>query len=156
MFREMRRIKQQTSEEECIRVLSEAKRGILAVHGEDGYPYTIPLDFVYEDGHVYFHCAKTGHKIDAIRQNDKVSFCVLSDGIQEENDWWFHFVSVVIFGRICEVCEEEEKNHRLRMLGRKYFPTEDMIEPDMAKNAAHASVLDLRIEHMTGKRVREK
>ncbi len=156
MFREMRRFKQQTTTEECIEILKNGKRGILAVHGEDGYPYTVPLDYVYEDGHIYFHCAKTGHKMDAIRADDKVSFCVLSDGVQEPDDWWFHFTSVVIFGRIHEVTQEEERDHHLRQLGRKYMPSEKMIEEDMRKNAPQAAVLRLDIEHMTGKRVREK
>ncbi len=156
MFREMRRKKQQTTKEECVQILKTAKRGILAVHGDDGYPYTVPLDFVYEDGRIYFHCAKTGHKMDAVKANDKVSFCVLSDGVQEENDWWFHFVSVVAFGRIREITEEEEKNRRLILLAEKYMPSAKMIEEDMKQNAAHASVLELSIEHMTGKRVREK
>lgn len=68
MFREMRRFKQQISEEECIRILKEQPRGVLSMLGDDGYPYGIPLDYLYmEDGHLYFHCAKEGHKLDAIR-----------------------------------------------------------------------------------------
>ena len=81
MFREMRRIRQQATEEECLEILKSAKRGVLAVHGDDDYPYTVPMDFVYEDGCLYFHAAKSGHKLDAVRRNDKVSFCVLSDGV---------------------------------------------------------------------------
>ncbi len=155
MFREMRRRKQQISTEECVEILKSGKRGVLAVHGEDGYPYTIPMDYVYEDGRVYFHCAKTGHKMDAIRQDDRVSFCVLSEGVQEPDDWWFHFSSVVIFGRIHEITQEEDKNQRLRDLGHKYMPTKQMVEDDMRKNAPQAAVLELEIDHMTGKRVKE-
>ena len=66
MFRKMRRFKQQLSEEECLEILKTAKRGVLAVLGDEGYPYAVPLDFVYEDGKIYFHCAKEGHKLDAI------------------------------------------------------------------------------------------
>ena len=102
MFREMRRKKQQVSEEACIRLLRTAKRGILSVSGDDGYPYGVPMDFVYEDGKIIFHCAKSGHKLDAVRRSDKVSFCVLSEGVREENDWWYHFTSVILFGRIAE------------------------------------------------------
>lgn len=156
MFREMRRIKQQISQEDCVSLLKTAKRGILSLHGEDGYPYGIPMDFVYEDGCIYFHSAGSGHKIDAIRADDRASFCVLSDGVQEENDWWYHFTSLIIFGKIREVRDEAERDRSLRLLGKKYFPTADMLEEDMQKNAAHAAVLRLRIEHMTGKKVREK
>ena len=155
MFREMRRFRQQASEEECLEILKSAKRGVLAVHGDDGYPYTVPLDFVYEDGCMYFHGAKSGHKLDAIRRDDKVSFCVLSEGVKEENDWWYHFTSVICFGRMSEVTEQEEAYRCLRLLGRKYMPTVEMVEEDMEKNAARAAVLKLTVEHMTGKHVKE-
>ena len=155
MFREMRRFRQQATEEECLEILKSAKRGVLAVHGDDGYPYTVPLDFVYEDGCMYFHGAKSGHKLDAIRRDDKVSFCVLSEGVKEENDWWYHFTSVICFGRMSEITEQEEAYRCLRLLGRKYMPTVEMVEEDMEKNAARAAVLKLTVEHMTGKHVKE-
>ena len=82
MFRPMRRIKQQVSDEECIRILKEEKRAALSVIGGDGYPYTVPIDFYYDesDGRIYLHCAKTGHKIDAIKKCDKVCFTVWNQG----------------------------------------------------------------------------
>lgn len=156
MFRKMRRFKQQISEDECVEVLQKAWRGVLAVSGDDDYPYAVPLDFVYEEGHIYFHWAGEGHKLDAVRRNDKVSFCVLSDGVQEENDWWYHFISVIAFGRICEIEDADERDRRLRLLGSKYFPTKEHLEKEMADYAKVSAVLDLSIEHMTGKRVREK
>lgn len=155
MFRKMRRNATQITDEECIKLLKEAKRGVLAVLGDEGYPYTVPLNFVYSDGHIYFHSAKAGHKLDAIRQHDKVSFCVLNDGIREENDWWYHFTSVIAFGRIREIESEDERDRYLRLLGRKYFPSEDILEKEM-ENAPITAVLDMEIEHVTGKTVREK
>ena len=156
MFRKMRKHGQQASEDECIEILDKAKRGTLAVLGDDDYPYTVPFDYVYDDGHIYFHCAKEGHKLDAVRRHDKVSFCVLSDGRLEDNDWWYHFTSVIVFGRIREIIDEAEKDRRLRQLGNKYFPTEQHLEKEMNEAASRAVVLDLEIEHMTGKHIREK
>ena len=74
MFRPMRRIKQQIPEEECIKILKEEPRGVLSVLGDDGYPYGVPIDHYYDEktGRIYFHCAKEGHKLDAIRRCDKV------------------------------------------------------------------------------------
>ena len=155
MFREMRRYKQQISREECEALLKSAPRGVLAVQGDEDYPYAVPLDFLWQEGHLYFHCAKEGHKLDAIRRNEKVSFCVLSEGVQEENDWWFHFTSVIVFGRVREVETEEERLRLLRLFGAKYYPTEEGLEAEMQKGATRALVLDLQIEHMTGKRIRE-
>ena len=155
MFRVMRRSKQQISDEECIDILINAKRGVLAVLGDEDYPYTVPLDYVYSNGHIYFHSAKSGHKLDAVNRHDKVSFCVLNEGVQEKDDWWYHFISVVVFGRIRVIEDDAERIEFLRLLGRKYFPTAEMVEDDIKKDAARAEVLDLSIEHMTGKRVKE-
>lgn len=96
-----------------------------------------------------------GHKLDAVRKHDKVSFCVLSDGVKEENDWWYHFTSVIAFGRVSEITDEGEKNNKLRLLGTKYFPDNEHLEKEMG-SAGRTVVLDLTIDHMTGKAVREK
>ncbi len=155
MFRKMRRFKQQLSEEECLEILKTAKRGVLAVLGDEGYPYAVPLDFVYEDGKIYFHCAKEGHKLDAILREPKCSFCVLSDGVPEPDSWWFHFSSVISFGKIAIMEDPEAIREKLILLGRKYMPTEEEIQTDILKNGPRANVLELTIEHMTGKRVKE-
>ena len=102
MFRKMRRFKQQISDEECIRVLKEQPRGVLSMIGDDGYPYGIPLDHWYceEDGKLYFHGAKEGHKIDAIAKCDKVSYCVMDNGFRKDGEWALNINSVIVFGRI--------------------------------------------------------
>ena len=156
MFRPMRRIRQQVSEEACLEILTAAPRGTLAVLGDDGYPYAVPLDFVYDGGCLYFHCAMEGHKLDAIRRCDKASFCVLSDGTQNPGEWWYCFTSVICFGRVRVLEDPDEAIPRLRQLAEKYNPSAADIAEDMAKNAARALVLELKIEHMTGKRVQEK
>ncbi len=151
----MRRIRQQTEPAECERIMTEAKRGVLSVAGDDGYPYGVPMNFVYDDGKIYFHAARSGHKLDAIGRNDKVSFCVLSEGIREPDDWWYHFTSVIVFGRIRVVEDETARIDAFRKLGLKYFPTAEMVENDIKKDAARALILELTVEHMTGKRVKE-
>ena len=155
-FRPMRRFKQQMSDEECVALLEQAPRGILAVMGDGGYPYTVPLDFLYADGHLYFHCAREGHKLDAISRCDKASFCVLSNGAKEPDSWWYHFESVVCFGRIGIVDDPARTDTLLRQIAAKYFPQGYDLEDDMRKNAPRAFVLDMRIEHLSGKHVREK
>lgn len=155
-FRPMRRFKQQLCDEACIEILKHAPRGVLAVLGDFGYPYTIPLNFVYENGKIFFHCAKEGHKIDAIRNCDKASFCVLNEGVKEPGSWWYHFESVVCFGRIRIINDRTLAYAKLRLFGAKYFPEDYDIEHDMSQNAPHAEVLELSIEHITGKSVKEK
>ena len=154
-FRPMRRGKQQLTQAECEDILHTQWRGVLAVLGDGGYPYTIPLDFYYEEGRIYFHCAKEGHKLEAVRSCDKVSFCVIRDEGQEPGEWWHHMSSVVAFGRISDVTDAQKKEEKLRRFGAKYFPTEEHLEKEMRHSAARANLMEIRIEHMTGKRVKE-
>lgn len=155
MFRRMRRFRQQLNTEQCYDILAAEPRGVLAVSGDGGYPYTVPLNFVLDDGKLYFHCAAEGHKLDAVRRDSKVSFCVLDRGTRPEGEWAYYFNSVVVFGRIAVVTDEAVRTDKLRKLGLKYFPSAEMVEQDLQKNAARAVVLELTIEHITGKRVHE-
>ena len=155
-FRHLRRFKQAASPLECEAVLTSAQRGILAIHGENGYPYGLPINYLYHDGKLYFHCAKTGHKLDAIRADDKVCFTVLSDPVKNPGEWWNCFTSVICFGRISEVRDEREIDRLLRLIGAKYFPEGYDLEEDMAKNARNALIMEITIDHMSGKHVREK
>ena len=156
MFREMRRFKQQLSEEECAELLRTVPRGVLSVCGDDGYPYGVPMDFVCADGKLFFHCAKEGHKLDAILRNDKVSFCIMDEGYRDEGDWALRIRSVIVFGRMRVLEDAEERITRLRQLGQKYYPDAESVESEIERDAARAVVLELTPEHITGKRVHEK
>lgn len=156
MFRDMRRFKQQLSAKECEDILREGKRGVLALSGDEGYPYAVPMDYVYDSGCLYFHSALQGHKIDAIRSCDKASFNVLSEPQAADDGWSYFFDSVTLFGRVRVITDEAQRTDKLRLLGNKYFPSEEMTESDIRKNAARCAVLELKIEHMTGKHVHER
>lgn len=156
MFRSMRRIKQQLSDEECIKILNEEHRGILSVLGENDYPYGLPLDFIYHDNRIIFHSAMEGHMYDSIKKHDKVSFCVLDRGKKVENEWYYVFNSVILFGKVKTVTDEKERLADIRLLGNRYFPSEDYTEDEIRKAFERVHVFELNIEHMTGKRVTEK
>ena len=156
VFRPMRRFKQELPEQECLEILDQAYRGFLSVVGDGGYPYAVPINFLYSDGHLWFHCALEGHKLDAIKACDKACFTVIDDPVKEENDWWYHVRSVICFGRIHMVENNVQRLSMLRALGMKYFPEGYDIEADMVKNGPRAAMLDFEIEHISGKRVREK
>jgi len=159
MFRTMRRFKQQISEEECIRILQEEKRGILSMHGEDGYPYGIPMNHWYnpENGKLYFHCAKTGHKLDAIRKNDKVSYCVYDQGFRKDGDWALNIRSVVVFCRARIVDDAEDDLRRRIAVGlcRKFTDDEAFLQKELVNAMPRAAFLELTPDHMTGKLVNE-
>ena len=156
MFRQMRRIKQQLSEEESIQILKDEKRGFLSVLGENDYPYGIPMNYVFTDNKIIFHSALEGHKIDSIRKQNKVSFTVITDGNQVENEWYYIFKSVIVFGKIRFIEDEAEKIKQLTLLGNKYFPSKEYTEDEINKYLKKTNVLELDIEHITGKVVTEK
>lgn len=157
MFREMRRFKQQLTDEECIAILQEEKRGTLAVHGEDGYPYALPINYWYDEAEntVWFHCAKVGHKIDAMRADNRVCFTVWQQGPREENDWWYHMKSVVCFGRAELIEDRDVMWEKASHFGAKYFPTKEHLDKEMASSFDRVQMVGIRIDHMTGKRVKE-
>ena len=157
MFREMRRFKQQISKEECAQILREQPRGVLSMIGDDGYPYGIPLDHWYceEDNRLYFHCAKVGHKIDAITACDKVSYCVMDEGFRRDGEWALNINSVVVFGRMRIVEDEEKKREICTNLMRKFTDDEEYLQKELANAFPRVNCLELAIEHITGKLVNE-
>ena len=157
MFRSMRRFKQQLPEAECIEILKQQPRGILSVLGDDGYPYGIPLSHWYceEDGKLYFHSAKEGHKLDAIRRCDKVSFCVCDEGYRKAGEWALNIRSVVVFGRIRMVEDPSQMQKICRGLGCKFLPDEAYWENEFLRGAARVLCLELTPEQITGKLVKE-
>ena len=152
----MRRFRQQITEEECETILREEPRGVLSMYGEDGYPYAIPINFIYDGRKIYFHCAKEGHKIDALKKDNRVSFCVYDKGYLKEGKVGLNINSVVIFGKIRFIDDRETVIRETRALGMKYLPEEHK-EKDVKKYAetGRLQILELTIDHMTGKLVNE-
>lgn len=157
MFRKMLRSRQQVSAEECIRILKEEKRGVLSVLGEDGYPYGTPINHWYceEDGHLYFHGGKTGHKIDAMKTCDKVSFCVYNEGFRREGEWALNITSVIVFGRIRFVEDYDRAMGISRQLSYKFTADEAYIDHEIRHSGPGTLVFELIPEYMTGKLVNE-
>ena len=156
MFRGMRRYKQELSQEQCIDILTHEPRGVLSVLGENGYPYGMVMNHWYntEDGKLYFHCAKEGHKIDAIKACDKVSYCVHDEGFRKEGEWALNIKSVIVFGRICIVEDEEKMKEICVNLYRKFADDEDALKQELT-HLKRVMCLELTPEHMTGKLVNE-
>ena len=157
MFREMRRFKQQISNEECIRILKEQPRGVLSLIGDNGYPYGIPIDHWYseEDGKIYFHGAREGHKIDAIRSCDKACYTVMDQGFRKEGEWALNINSVVVFGTIRFVEDQEKAKLICSELCRKFTDDEAYLQHELEHAFPRVLCLELTPEHMTGKLVNE-
>ena len=157
MFREMRRKNQALSEEQCIRILEAEPRGVLSVIGDDGYPYGTPIDHWYNasDGKIYFHSGKIGHRVDAMKADPRASFCVYDEGFRREGEWALNISSVIVFGRL-EIVEDEEEAIRItRQLSYKFTLDEAYIEDEIRRAGPYTLVFALVPEHMTGKFVNE-
>ena len=153
MFREMRRNRQQLTQEECVEILNKNTSGILAVSGDNGYPYAVPLSYVYDNGSLYFHCAKSGHKLDAIQACDKVSFCVVDQDLIVPTKYTTYFRSVIAFGRASIVDREDEFRSAIEKLAAKYYPNDskDNRNSVVENEGRRMNMVKIQIEHMSGK-----
>lgn len=157
MFREMLRKKQALSEADCIEILEREPRGVLSVLGDEDYPYGVPINHFYckEDGKIYFHSGMKGHKIDAIRRHEKASFCVYDEGFRREGEWALNIKSVIVFGKI-EIVQEQEKVYEIaRLLSRKFTNDEEYIEQEIIHSGPRTLMFALVPEYMSGKLVNE-
>ena len=151
-FREMRRKRQQLSDDESIGILQKSTSGTLALLGDNGYPYAVPISYVYAEGKLYFHSALSGHKVDAIRNCDKASFCVIEQDDVQPKKYTTYFRSVIAFGRIHIIKDEMEKLETARLLGNRYNPNDDeSLRLELAKGFSRMLMIRFDIEHLTGK-----
>ena len=156
MFRPMRRAKQELSRAVCEEILHEATSGVLAVSGDDGYPYAVPLSYVYTGGKVYFHCATTGHKLDAIAANPKVSFCVIQQDEVVPERFTTHYRSVILFGTARVLTDPSEKMRALEALSDRYCPGDIVGRTrEIEDGFRHLHMVELTVDHMSGKESRE-
>jgi hypothetical protein len=147
-FRDMRRKRQQLSESESIGILQKATSGTLALLGDNGYPYAVPISYIYHEGKLYFHSALSGHKVDAIRGCDKASFCVIEQDDVQPKKYTTFFRSVIAFGRIHIIEDENEKMTTARLLGNRYNPNdEESLKKELEHGFARMLMIRFDIEH---------
>ena len=157
MFREMRRKQQQLTFEKCKTILENSSSGVLALEGDNGYPYAVPLSYVYNGSKIFFHCAKNGHKIDSIKRSNKASFCVISKDEVKPEEYTSYFKSVVAFGQIKILESEAQKREAIELLAFKYnsYDSEEERYKAIDREYAALCMLEFKIEHLTGKQAKE-
>lgn len=158
MFREITRKNRAISTDESISILKTEPRGVLSVIGDEGYPYGMPMNHYYneEDGAIYFHQGKQGHRLDAIRQNAKASYCVIDKGEEVPNSWVKIFKSVIVFGKIEVIDDLDTIIDISTKLSHKFTSDDEFIKEEIEKYAKATLLLKLSIEHISGKRVKEQ
>ena len=156
MFRELARKNKRLPHEACIALLKSERRGVLSVHGDDGYPYGMPMNHYYhDDGCLYFHCGRAGHRLDALRANDKVSYCVMDRGVRPEGEWAYNVQSVIVFGQVEIIDDWDVMVDITTRLSRRFPCSEEYIRKEIAQSGKGTLLLKLTPEHICGKLVNE-
>ncbi|MBQ9765273.1 MAG: pyridoxamine 5'-phosphate oxidase family protein [Lachnospiraceae bacterium] len=157
MFRELVRKNKKLSMEECIQVLKTEKRGVLSVNGDNDYPYGMPMNHWYneEDGKIYFHCGKIGHRLDALQKDNKVSFCTYDEGYRKPGQWPLNVKSVIVFGRIEIVDDMDRIVDITTKLSHKFIQDDEHIKAEIEQYADKTLLLEMTPEHICGKLVEE-
>lgn len=158
MFRPMRRQKKEISTELAKKLLKDSRRGVLAVNGDDGYPYAVPVNYYFDDdaNKIYFHGARAGHKIDSIKACDKVCFTVFGNETIKKEEWAPFMQSTVVFGR-CHLIEDQPRALDLaKTMAMKYYPEERIADEEIAAYGNAVQMFEIEIEHLTGKEIQEK
>ena len=157
-FRQVTRSKQALPPEEIDKVLSTALRGVLAVNGENGYPYALPINFYYDASlrTIYFHSGKAGYKLDCLEKADKACFTASDDGERKEGEWWLTIKSVIAFGKVRQITDKATIEEVSRRLSFKFTQDASYIDAEIEKYLPATLLLAFEIEYITGKVVKEK
>ena len=157
MFRELVRKNKALSVEECIHILETEKRGVLSVNGDNNYPYGMPMNHWYnkENEKIYFHCGKIGHRLDSLKKDDKVSFCVFDEGYRKSGEWALNIKSVIVFGKIKIIDDLNRIIDITTKLSHKFTQDDTYIKTEIEKYANKTLLLELIPEHICGKSVEE-
>ena len=158
MFREIRKKKNEISMSEIQELLRKSRRGVLAMYGDDGYPYAIPVNYMYdkENQKIYFHGSRVGHKVDALRSCEKVCFTVYGNETIKQEAWAPFLQSVVVFGR-CHLLENNaELLDELKKFAMKYYPNEQLVNQEIAKAGKAVQLFVIEIDHLSGKEIQER
>ncbi|MEE1320096.1 MAG: pyridoxamine 5'-phosphate oxidase family protein [Acutalibacteraceae bacterium] len=157
MFRELQRKNKQISYEECIDILKNEKRGVFSVLGDEGYPYGMPMNHYYceEDGCIYFHCGKEGHRTDSLKKYEKASFCVYDSGEKIQGQWALSFRSVIVFGKTEIIEGTKSVSDICYKLSRKFTDDENYIKNEIDCFAENTALIKLVPEHICGKKITE-
>lgn len=157
MFRKIRKVKNEISIELAKELLKNERRGVLAVNGDEGYPYCMPINYFYdeENDKIYFHGARAGHKVDSLKKDDKVCFTVYGNEQIKAEPWAPFLQSTIVFGR-CHLVENHDEIIRLvKKFAMKYYPSEELVDEELASSGNAVQMFVITIEHMSGKQIQE-
>ena len=159
MFRPLRRADHALTKNDLLQLLRTERRGVLAMTGDGGYPYAVPVNFYYDEKEerILFHGSRAGHKADSLKRDDRVCFTVYGgETILPEEPWAPVMRSAVVFGRCAPLTDPNETLRTLRLFAQKYYPDENTLREEIGRSGRAVRMYAIRIEHMSGKEIREK
>lgn len=143
MFRPIRRKKKEMDIDAAKELLQRSRRGVLAVNGDDGYPYAVPVNYFYDSdaGKIYFHGARTGHQSRCLESQRQGMLHRFTEETVKEEAWAPFVQSTVVFGR-CHLLEEgTEATEILKKIARKYYPNEQLIDEEIERSGKAVQLL---------------
>jgi len=149
----MRRRDRLLSQAETVEILRNGVYGVLALNGVTGneYAYGVPLSYVFADNRIYFHCAVAGEKLTRLRDNNKVSFCVVGKAIPLPEKFGMQYSSAIVFGTAIEVSEAEKFDILLALIAKYAADYKEKGREYILGAGPKTSVIRIDIDHMTGK-----
>ena len=158
MFKEIRRKKNELNVKDVKELLKTAKRGVLAINSDDGYPYGLPINYFYDEENrkIYFHSSKVGYKVELLKKSDKVSFTVFGEEIFKEESWAPYVRSVIVFGKCHPIKDYNESLNAIYKFALKYYPNKEMVDEEVSQDFKAVQMYEIEIEHVSGKQVHEK
>ncbi len=158
MFKEIRRKKNELNKDDIKELLKTAKRGVLAINSEDGYPYGVPINYFYDEDNnkIYFHSSKIGYKVDLLKLSDKVSFTIFGKEIIKDEAWAPYVRSVIVFGKCLPIKNDDEALEAIYKFALKYNPNKEMVDKEVEESFKAVQMYEINIEHVSGKQVHEK
>ena len=151
MFEQVRRIDREIDQDECIEVIKKNNVGILSLNNTAGHPYGVPLNYMFWDGALYFHCAKEGKKLNLISSDDRACFVIIGKNEVVPNELTTYYQSVIIFGNIEKITDDGTKNDILLRFGEYFGCDSEMNKRYVEKKTAACDVLKFEIAHISGK-----
>lgn len=114
----MRRTDRLISEAEAWSILERGEYGVLSTASADCVPYGVPLSYCVVEGGIYFHCAAEGRKLNNIRGNPRVSFCVVGETEVLPDQFSTRYENCIVEGTASEVHSDEKRSALQRLVAR--------------------------------------
>ncbi|MGI6361125.1 MAG: pyridoxamine 5'-phosphate oxidase family protein [Bacillota bacterium] len=158
MTRKMQKSSRQLPDQEAKQLLAQGDTGVLSINGDDGYPYGVPMTYIYveKDQAIYLHSANYGYKWEALQENNKVCFtAILSSKILPHKST-AAFESVIVTGIAHQLQDDSDKRAVMDLFVKCFCKGHEEVGNKLIKGVYDKTgVIRLEIEELKGKAYRD-